>query len=375
MRNERKAANGKRANRKKLQKALDALQLSEARYRDIVETQTDLVSRYLPDTTLTFVNDAYCRFFGKTRAELIGSSLLKQIPESFHRAACDYIESLLANPRTEVIEHEVLLPDGSVGWQQWVDHVIVGPDGRVKELQGIGRDITQRRRAEELLKRSEEALRESHGHIADLAGRLLAAQETERARIGQELHDDLGQRLTALSWSIQSLARQIPSNSAIRSDLAKLAEQSMDLCNDIVGLSHDLRPVVLQQFGLSAALKSLSERTTLASGVAVDFTSTCDSRRADKNIEVSLYRVAQEALRNALTHSRSERVTIRLRESDGGLEVSVSDRGRGFVPVFYDTTAGLGLAGMVERMRSVGGTLQIVSTVGDGTTVTARSPS
>ena len=133
--------------------AEDALGLSEARYRDIVETQTDLVSRYLPDMTLTFVNEAYCRFFNRTRGELIGSSLLELIPEPSRAVATDFVASLVANPRTEVIEHEVLLPDGTTGWQHWVDHVILGPDGRVTELQGIGRDITDRKRAEEELER------------------------------------------------------------------------------------------------------------------------------------------------------------------------------------------------------------------------------
>jgi PAS domain S-box-containing protein len=373
--NQRSAAKSEVANRRKLQEALDALRLSEARYRDIVETQTELVSRYLPDTTVTFVNEAYCRFFGKTRDEIVGSSLLNQIPESSHRVARDYIESLLANPRTEIIEHEVLLPDGSVGWQQWVDHVIVGPDGRVKELQGIGRDITDRKRAEELLKRKEEALRESYGRIEDLAGRLLAAQETERARIGQELHDDLGQRLTALSWAIEALVRRIPPNSTIRSELARLASQSTALCHDVVRLSHELRPVVLQQFGLSVALKELCESTTIPDGVTVDFTGTSDSPRVALDIELSLYRVAQEALRNALIHSTSDRVTIQLSESGDELELSVSDRGRGFVVGSCDATTGLGVAGMVERMRNAGGTLHIASTPGDGTTVTARVPS
>jgi signal transduction histidine kinase len=92
------------------------------------------------------------------------------------------------------------------------------------------------------------------------------------------------------------------------------------------------------------------------------------------DIELALYRVAQEALRNALIHSASDRVTIRLSESDDRLELSVSDGGCGFVVGSPDTSTGLGLAGMVERMRNAGGTLRIASTPGDGTTVTARVP-
>ena len=133
-----------------------ALRQSEERYREVVEIQTELVCRYLPDTTLTFVNEAYCRFFGRRREELIGWKFVELIPESARRAALDHVSSLIRNPRTHEYQHEVSMPDGTTRWQQWVDHAIVGPDGRVTEFQGIGRDITDRKAAEELLRQSDE---------------------------------------------------------------------------------------------------------------------------------------------------------------------------------------------------------------------------
>jgi PAS domain S-box-containing protein len=133
-----------------------ALRQSEEQYREVVETQTELVCRYLPDTTLTFVNEAYCRFFGRRREELVGQKFLELIPESSRRAALEHVSSLIKNPRTYEYQHEVSMPDGTTRWQQWVDHAIVGPDGRVTEFQGIGRDITDRKAAEELLRQSDE---------------------------------------------------------------------------------------------------------------------------------------------------------------------------------------------------------------------------
>jgi len=118
-----------------------ALLESERRYREIVDGQTDLICRWrAPDTTMTFVNEAYCRYFGRTREELIGTRFLELIPEGPARdAARGHVASLLDNPRVERNEHEVVQADGTIGWLQWIDHAIRGRDGRVIEFQAIGR--------------------------------------------------------------------------------------------------------------------------------------------------------------------------------------------------------------------------------------------
>jgi PAS domain S-box-containing protein len=126
-----------------------ALRASEERYREVVESQTDLICRFTPDMTLTFVNEAYCRYFGSTREQLIGRSFLELIPEGPREEARRHVMSLRENPRVEVVEHEVIRPDGTIGWQQWTNHAIRGRDGRTYEFQGIGQDITDRKHAEE----------------------------------------------------------------------------------------------------------------------------------------------------------------------------------------------------------------------------------
>jgi PAS domain S-box-containing protein len=137
----------------------EALRESEQRYRSVVESQTELICRYLPDTTLTFVNDAYCRFFARTQDELIGTKFLDLIPESAREVARKHIESLVESPRVEIDEHEVMLPDGGIGWQQWVDHAILDSNVKVVEFQAVGRDITERKRIEEDRRDGEERLR------------------------------------------------------------------------------------------------------------------------------------------------------------------------------------------------------------------------
>ena len=138
-----------------------ALRASEARYRAVVETQTEMITRYRPDTTLTFVNDATCRFDGKMREELLGTSLLADMPEDEAARVREMIAALLAQPDPGIvtIEHQARAADGSLRWQQWVNRTILDSAGQVIELQGIGRDVTERKRAEEAQRESEARFR------------------------------------------------------------------------------------------------------------------------------------------------------------------------------------------------------------------------
>ena len=133
-----------------------ALSASEERYREVVETQAEMICRYTPDTTLTFVNEAYCRYFGKTREELLGKPFLTLIPEDARTAVIEATRKLVESKGRISTEHEVLRADGSICWMQWEDYAILDEQSRLEELHGIGRDVTQRRLAEEALRQSEE---------------------------------------------------------------------------------------------------------------------------------------------------------------------------------------------------------------------------
>jgi PAS domain S-box-containing protein len=135
---------------------VEALEANEARYREVVESQTELVCRCLPDTTLTFVNHAYCQMFRRSREELIGRKFLELLPPSAHEAVLLQIASLVTNGHSITTEHEVLLPDGRVGWQHWIAHAIKDTEGHVREIQSIGRDIAERKTMELALRDSEQ---------------------------------------------------------------------------------------------------------------------------------------------------------------------------------------------------------------------------
>jgi len=141
--------------RRRRRKATIGLKESEERYRNVVETQTELICRFLPDTTLTFVNDAYCKYFGKAAHELVGTKFILLIPESDRDSTLRYFELLVKHPRTETREHSVIRPGGSPGWQQWTNCVISSEEAAKVELQGVGRDISERKQLEQQLIRSE----------------------------------------------------------------------------------------------------------------------------------------------------------------------------------------------------------------------------
>jgi PAS domain S-box-containing protein len=159
------------------------LQASEERYRGVVESQTELISRYLPDTTLTFVNEANCRSMGLSREQLLGTKFIDLLPESEREPVRAMIRSVLAHPGVLTLEHQTRMADGSLRWQQWVNRTIRDDMGRVIEIQGVGRDITERKQMVQQLYESEARYRATFDSaaigvaITDLAGRPLEVNE------------------------------------------------------------------------------------------------------------------------------------------------------------------------------------------------------
>jgi diguanylate cyclase (GGDEF)-like protein/PAS domain S-box-containing protein len=163
----------------------EALRKGEAHYRAMVEAQVDAVCRWLPDTTLTFVNEGYCTFFGRTREELIGQLWLSLVPEHSRQSVREFCESLAATPKAYVYEHEMIGADGRICWQEWSAYPVRDDQARVVEFQSVGRDITERKRREETLRHLA-----YHDHLTGLPNRMLFNQrlilELSHARRNQQ---------------------------------------------------------------------------------------------------------------------------------------------------------------------------------------------
>ena len=143
-----------------LKEACSRVQESEERYRNVVEGQTEFISRFLPDGTHVFVNEAYCRYFGKRREEIIGKRFIPRIPAEDQEAVREHFASLTVRNPVAEIRHRIIMPDGRVRWQHWSDRAVFGPSGAILEYQSVGRDITDIVEAEEALKESEERYRQ-----------------------------------------------------------------------------------------------------------------------------------------------------------------------------------------------------------------------
>ncbi len=224
-------------------------------------------------------------------------------------------------------------------------------------------EIAQRERAEE-------AHRQVLRQLAD-------AEETERGRISRELHDRLGQDLTGLKLGLQLVRKQGPFTPPVQESLGKLEQLADGLMRDIHRLAWELHPAALDDLGLEAVLQHYTAEWSENNRVAVDFHSDgVETRRLPLQLETTLYRITQEALTNVTRHANAKRVSVLLERRPELISLIIEDDGVGFDAGNQASAAQgkLGLLGMRERVTLAGGTLEIESTPGAGTTVFVRVP-
>ncbi len=222
-----------------------------------------------------------------------------------------------------------------------------------------------------------EQVRTSRERLQTLSNSLIRAQEMERRTIARELHDEIGQVLTGVQLNAQAIESFLSDDSA-RARLHENMAAIENVMHQVRDLSLALRPSVLDDFGLVAALKWLVSRQPHAAGQEIQFTADQVEPRLNADIETVCFRVAQEALTNALKHAQASRVSIELKKRAKELELIIHDDGVGFdvERAVKHATAGasLGLLGMYERVVLIGGRIDIESTLGQGTRVRARIP-
>jgi two-component system sensor histidine kinase UhpB len=203
------------------------------------------------------------------------------------------------------------------------------------------------------------------------SGRLaLRAQEEERKRLARDLHDEVNQALTAILLRLEALAHETPPERAPELvELKRLVNQAME---ELLNLARQLRPSALDDHGLVAALETQLKRFSARTGVEARLDTGGDPDQVAEVVQTAIYRVAQEALTNVTRHAGATIVELVVAQTNGDVELRVSDDGRGFDPAVRGR--GLGLVGMAERARLVGGELDVRSAPGGGTTITLRVP-
>ena len=358
-----------------LMRTLASLELSDARLRGIFDSATDAIIIADESQHIVMANRAASEMFRRPVDALIGLPVEQLMPERHWE------------------QHGLAMRDfGTVGGPARAmgraqDVVALRPDGEefpveaaISQLQVAGqrlytailRDVTDRRRAEVALLRSEAAVRQmvtAHDLV----------QENERKRIARELHDELQQSVGMIRVHLASADAQgaeTPARiRALLRDIDNLAASALASIRRIVS---DLRPPVLEDLGLAAALGEMCTRFTERTGIDTDLDiqpEILERPEVAPSIAFCLYRVLQEALNNVAKHARADTVEVRLvRASDGHMTLRVTDDGCGMVDDDRRKPDSFGLVGMQERLRTVGGTLRVVSAPGDGTTIEATVP-
>ena len=474
--------------------ALHKLQESEVRYRTVVQNQSEIISRLTGDGMYVFVNEVFCRFFGKTEAELIGKAWHPLVYSADLERVAKELGVLSPSHPVVMIENRVHAGDGSVHWMEFSNRGIFDAAGKLIEIQSVGRDITERKRVEDAAreqfklaetffnhsvsclvvldrdfnflrvneayaracrldisafagrnhfdmypsdtkdifeevvrtrmpfhtferafefpdqpergvtwwewtlvpvlceqgeleylvfslnevterKRAQEIVEQSSRQVQALSERVMKVQQEERGNIARELHDELGQTLTALKINLQMLEPYYVDGEA-EAHLAEALTVTARALEQVRNMALDLHPLGLGELGLVATLQSRLAMLANTAGWDAHFEATMPTRLRPE-VKIVCYRIVQEALTNIARHAQAKQVWVTLRQHADEVRLCVRDDGKGFdiaATSNASTPGSLGLIGMQERARQLAGQLTIHSVPGRGTEVCVSFP-
>jgi PAS domain S-box-containing protein len=477
---------------RQIERLAESVEEAQARYRSIVEEQTEFILRYTPDGALTFVNQAFCTFIGRDRMDLIGDDMVSLFPAEERSLLRAKISRLTPERSSFVLEQRFEKSPRDEYWLSRVDRAEFGPDGTAVEIQAVIRDITESRRAEQELQASEARYRtffeaaadgimivdgteerildvnpglsnlfgwpkdhfigevfwkippfhrlvsrisslqtvvlwpgvrrllavqlkhrngetvyvdvitvsylssgrqvvqwnfrdvtsskRSEDALRQLSGRLLQLQDEERRRIARELHDSTGQNLTALQINLSLLDGAVD---GADSEAGRLLSETRALadrcCNEIRTISYLLHPPLLDEVGLAFAAKWFVEGFAKRTGIPVELQVSEGFPRLSPDVETALFRVLQETMSNVHRHAGANQAWVELSLAHEEVVMHIRDNGKGMPRELVEavnhsnSSLGVGLAGMRERLAQLGGRL-LVTSDSTGTAIRATIP-
>jgi PAS domain S-box-containing protein len=372
-----------------------------ARLAAIVDSSDDAIVSKTLDGIIASWNTAAERLFGYTAAEAVGRSIYLIIPDDRRTEEEQVLARLRRGEKIDHFETVRRAKDGRLIHISLTVSPIVDAKGTVVGASKIARDITERMAVQDRLRRAHDELEERvrrrtaelsqlneslrneieerqriEQQRAQLFTRLVLAQEDERRRIARELHDQLGQQMTALRLTLETLKTLSNERTEMRTQVEALQELAHQLDQDIAFRVWELTPAVLEGLGLAAALAEYAGNWSKRFGIRAKLHMT---RPADEpltsEMSTTIYRFAQEALNNVVKHARADRVDIVLEHTHQHVSLIVEDNGIGFNPSDAQAAPeGFGLIGMRERAALAGADFQIESAPGNGTTLILRVP-
>src|SRR6266404_139177 len=345
--------------------AVKAVKQAEDRTRLIIDTIPTMAWSLAPDGALEFLNQRWLDYTGLSLKEGIEEPTRTVYPDDLSRALEKW---LVVKATSEVYEDELRLQraDGEYRWFLVRVAPLLDEQGNIVKWFGASVDIEDRRRAEKNLE-------EAHRQLKLLSRRRVKVQEEERRHLARELHDEIGQALTAAKINLQA-ALEEPDHAK-----AKRIHETTAILERLLGqvrqISLNLRPSTLDDLGLVPALRSLLDEQGRLASVAVRFSAKNMPENLDPEIQTTCFRIAQEAITNAVRHARSTQIRVDLSHENGNLRLQIRDNGTGFdAESAQAQTIGLGLVGMKERAALVGGRTRIMASRGKGAIVDVTLP-
>jgi PAS domain S-box-containing protein len=376
----------------------EELRMSEERYRTVVEAQTELICRWKPDYKLTFVNDAYCRYFGISRSELLGKNFMELIPEEEHEKVSRHFSSLSQEQPVLTHEHKVKLPSGMVGWQQWTNRAIFDDRGHLVEFQDVGRDITDRKQAEEALQKAhdemEQRVKERTVELEKTHSQLLHAEKL--AAIGK-LSASIAHEFNNPLTGIQSVIEGIKINFVLDEQHKELIDLALSECDRVKGLIESLQNFNKPSSGVKEDVDIHSLLDNMILLVNKEFKSSHITIEKQYAPELPMVHIVTDQIKqvflNLLTNAKdaivgdSGRVTITTEDLNGKIVVRINNTGRCiaqddlshiFEPFFTTKSAvkgtGLGLSVSYGIIKGHGGDILVESTPDQRTTFSVILP-
>lgn len=348
--------------------AEEALRRQEHEFRTLADNVPAFFSYVNRDRRYRFVNEPHEKLFQQPSDQIVGSTMQELLGTEGYAEVERYLDAAFCG---QEVSFEYRLPGPGDG-EQWFSARYV-PDrdgrGRVVGLFILLADVTK-------FKLSEANLREKEQQLRDLSARLIQAQEEERRRIAQELHDDVTQRLASLAIDLRRVQRDAQGLDPMSvRRLRQLGDSAERLATDLQQVAHQLHPSILEHVGLEAAVREQVDEFAARTGLKADLLVRNLPSVVPLEQSLCLYRVLQESLRNVQKHAKATHVLVRLLGIGRGLALCVHDDGCGIESMERATLRkGLGLTSMEERVGALQGTFRIRGNSGDGTEIHAWVP-
>jgi two-component system sensor histidine kinase UhpB len=365
-----------------LRRSFDRWRRAERKFREIEErfefagrAATDAIWEWNLATDAVWFSESFYQLFGYSReeVELTTAGVICRVhPEDKDRWKGTILQAIESGDRMWKVEYRFRRKDGGYAFVEGRGYVVRDASGRALRAVGCATDRTASKLAADKLDRSRRQLR-------SLSARLQSLREEERTRIAREIHDELGQTLTALKMDLRWVERRLAGETApqlnpVLDRIVEASELADATISSVQKISSELRTSVLEDLGLAAALRQEAQRFQERTGTVCTLRADDLTQTLSRQAATAVFRIFQEALTNIARHAEADAVQIDLNEQAGHLILQVTDNGKGIRPSELEDAKSLGLLGMKERAESLGGEISFRPAVACGTVVTLRVP-